>query len=53
MMNRERPAVAQKRSGRALVLVTGDKDGWHDVAIRLKNNRGKVRVRPGYFDPGR
>lgn len=29
------------------------KDGWHDVEVRLKNRKGRVRVRPGYFEPGR
>ncbi len=28
--------------------VKGD-DGWHDVKIRLKQRKGTVRVRPGYF----
>lgn len=28
-------------------------DGWHEVEVRLKNRKGRVRVRPGYFEPGR
>lgn len=29
-------------------------DGWHDVEVTLKRHRnGRVRVRPGYFEPGR
>jgi VWFA-related protein len=29
-------------------------DGWHEVEVKLKNHRnGRVRVRPGYFEPGR
>jgi Ca-activated chloride channel family protein len=31
----------------------GDEKGWHDVEIKLSWRKGKVRVRPGYFDPGR
>jgi len=29
------------------------KDGWHDVQVRLKHRKGSIRVRPGYFEPGR
>lgn len=29
------------------------KDGWHDVDVKLKGRRGTVRVREGYFEPGR
>lgn len=28
-------------------------DGWHEVDVRLKSRKGEVRVRPGYFAPGR
>lgn len=29
-------------------------NGWHEVDVRLKNRpKGRVRVRPGYFEPGR
>jgi len=28
-------------------------DGWHEVEVRLKNRKGRVRARPGYFEPGR
>lgn len=28
-------------------------DGWHQVDVRLKDRKGRVRVRPGYFEPGR
>lgn len=28
-------------------------NGWHDVEVRLKDRKGRVRVRPGYFEPGR
>lgn len=29
-------------------------NGWHDVEVRLKRHpKGRVRVRPGYFEPGR
>jgi VWFA-related protein len=29
-------------------------NGWHEVEVRLKRHRsGRVRVRPGYFEPGR
>jgi VWFA-related protein len=29
-------------------------NGWHDVEVTLKRHRnGRVRVRPGYFEPGR
>jgi VWFA-related protein len=30
-----------------------DEKGWHDVEIRLSWRKGKVRVRPGYFEPGK
>jgi VWFA-related protein len=26
-------------------------DGWHKVEIRLKEKKGSVRARPGYYDP--
>ncbi len=29
------------------------KKGWHDVDVRLKNRKGTVRAREGYFEPGR
>jgi VWFA-related protein len=29
------------------------KKGWHDVGVRLKNRKGTVRAREGYFEPGR
>lgn len=28
-------------------------NGWHDVEVKLKGRKGQVRVRPGYFEPGR
>lgn len=28
-------------------------DGWHQVEVRLTRHPGRVRVRPGYFEPGR
>ena len=28
-------------------------DGWHEVDVKLKGRRGQVRVRDGYFEPGR
>jgi VWFA-related protein len=33
--------------------LVADNNGWHEVGIRLKTGRGKVRARPGYFEPGR
>jgi VWFA-related protein len=29
------------------------KNGWHDLDLRLKNRKGTVRARDGYFEPGR
>ena len=27
----------------------GSREGWHDVKVTLKNTRGEVTARPGYF----
>ncbi len=29
------------------------RDGWHEVDVKLKGRRGTVRVRDGYYEPGR
>ena len=31
----------------------GSEKGWHDISVRLKNRRGTVRARDGYYEPGR
>jgi VWFA-related protein len=29
------------------------KRGWHEIDVKLKDKRGRVRAREGYFEPGR
>ena len=48
--------LAQFRAGYILSFAPppGEaKNGWHNLDVRLRNRKGTVRARDGYFEPGR
>jgi len=48
--------LAQFRAGYILSFAPppGEaKNGWHNLEVRLRNRKGTVRARDGYFEPGR